>query len=273
MSEIAQSLGAGHILEGNVNRAGEKARITVQLTDARRGAKLWNVSYERDPGDVFGMQSDIVQRVASQLQATVSPQEKAAIEERPTRDLVAYALYVRGKTLIASVANAQINEKLLQAVKVLDQAIGRDPNFYLAWCQLAAAHNYIYFFGFDLTIEQARGGSGDKPSDPPGWFFVIKERPGEPRFGFQDVSENPIVLWEDVGWDKVTLSGEFLTPTDPNITIPDQTPPALMADKDEQRKDDRNVVWGANVGSAELAYILFQPPAMVAVHASEMLPT
>src|SRR5437762_9918908 len=97
------------------------------------------------------MQSDIVQRIASQLQATVSQKEEVAIDERPTHDLVAYALYVRAKTLIASVANAQINEKLMQAVQSLDQAIARDPNFYLAWCQLAAAHNYIYFFGFDHT--------------------------------------------------------------------------------------------------------------------------
>jgi len=98
------------------------------------------------------MQSEIVQRIASQLQATVSPKEKAAIEERPTKDLVAYGLYVRGKTLIASVSfTAQINEKLTQAIQLLDQAIARDPNFYFAYCQLAAAHNYLYFFGLDHT--------------------------------------------------------------------------------------------------------------------------
>jgi TolB-like protein/Tfp pilus assembly protein PilF len=150
--DIAQSLGAAYILEGSVRRAGEKARITVQLTDARRDAKLWTESYERDLPDVFGMQSDIVQRVAAQTQATVSPKEKAAIDERPTKDVVAYGLYVRGKDLIASVSfNAQINEKLSQAVQLLDQAIARDRNFYLAYCQLAAAHNYLYFFGLDHT--------------------------------------------------------------------------------------------------------------------------
>jgi TolB-like protein/tetratricopeptide (TPR) repeat protein len=151
LRDIAQILGAGHILEGNVSRAGEKVQITVQLTDARRGVRLWNVSYERDPGDVFGMQSDIVQRIVSQLQASVSPKEKAAIEERPTQDLVAYGLYVRGKTLVSSVSNAQVHEKLLRAVQALDQAVGRDPDFYLAYCELAAAHDYLYFFGFDHT--------------------------------------------------------------------------------------------------------------------------
>jgi TolB-like protein/Tfp pilus assembly protein PilF len=151
LRDIAQSLGAGHILEGNVSRAGEKVRITVQLTDARRGTRLWNMSYERELGAVSGMQSNLVQRIAAQLQATVSPKEKAAIDERPTQDLVAYASYVRGKTLVSSVSNAQINEKLLQAVQSLDQAIARDPNFYLAYCELAAAHDYLYFFGFDHT--------------------------------------------------------------------------------------------------------------------------
>ena len=98
------------------------------------------------------MHSDIVQQIASQLQAVVSPQEKTAIDERPTRDLVAYGLYVRGKELVASVSfNAQINEKLVQAAQLLDQAISRDPNFYLAYCQLGAAHNYLYFFGLDHT--------------------------------------------------------------------------------------------------------------------------
>ena len=151
LREIAQSLGAGHILEGRVSRADEKMRITVQLTDARRGAMLWKMSYERKLGAVSKMQSELVLRIAAQLQAAVSAKEKAAIDERPTQDLVAYGFYVRGKTLVASVSNAQINEKLLQAVQTLDQAIARDPNFYLAWCQLAAAHDYIYFFGFDHT--------------------------------------------------------------------------------------------------------------------------
>lgn len=152
LRDIAQSLGAAYILEGSVRRADEKARITVQLTDARRDARLWTQSYERNLSDVFGMHSDLVQRVAFQLQATVSSKEKAAIDERPTKDIVAYGLYVRGQALIASVSfNAQINERLGQAVQLLDQAVARDPNFYLAYCQLAAAHNYLYFFGLDHT--------------------------------------------------------------------------------------------------------------------------
>jgi TolB-like protein len=148
---IAQSLGAGHILEGKVRRSAEKIWITVQLIDARRSERLWSVAYERTPSDVFGVQSDIVERVAAQLQAKVSAKEKTAIAERPTKDLAAYGLYVRGKILVASVSNAQIQEKLLEAVALLGRAIESDPEFYLAWCELASAHEYLYFFGFDHT--------------------------------------------------------------------------------------------------------------------------
>jgi TolB-like protein len=151
LRDIAQSLGAGHILEGSVSRTGEKVRVMVQLTDARLQARLWDMSYERKLKAVSRRQSELVQRIAAQLQATVSPKEKAAIDERPTEDLVAYGLYVRGKTLISSLSNGQINEKLLQSVQALEQAIALDPNFYLAYCQLAAAHGYLYFFGFDHT--------------------------------------------------------------------------------------------------------------------------
>ena len=148
--EIAQSLGAAYILEGTVRRSGEKILIATQLTDARRDTRLWTETDERDEADIFALQSNLVQRVASALQANISPKEKAALEERPTNDPVAYGLYVRGKTLVASVSfNAQINEKLNQATQLLDQAIARDPNLYLAYCQLAAAHDYLYFFGLD----------------------------------------------------------------------------------------------------------------------------
>jgi len=152
LREIAQTLGVAYALEGSVRQTGEKVSITAQLTDARRGALAWEESYESELADVFAIQSDIVQRITSRLQATVSPKEKAAIDERPTTDLVAYGLYIRAKALNATISlNTQINEKLREAVQLADQAIARDPDFFLAYCQLASAHNYLYFFGFDHT--------------------------------------------------------------------------------------------------------------------------
>ena len=151
LRDISQNLGAGHVLEGKVSQSADRVRITTQLTDARTGVRLWNVTYEPEPGDVFGIRSDLVPRVAAQLHATISPIEKAAIDEPPTRDVVAYGQYIRGKTLVFGLANGQIREKLMQAVELLDQAVSRDPGFYLAYGQLAAAHGYLYFFGFDHT--------------------------------------------------------------------------------------------------------------------------
>jgi TolB-like protein len=152
LREIGQSLGVAYVLEGSVRRAGEKVRVTAQLIDARTDAHIWAETYDRDLADVFAIQSEIVQQIASRLQARFSSKEKAAIEERPTKDLVAYGLYVRAKELIATISfNAQINDKLLQAVQLLDQAIARDPDFFLAYYQLSAAHNYLYFFGLDHT--------------------------------------------------------------------------------------------------------------------------
>jgi TolB-like protein len=152
MRRIAQTLGVAYALQGSVRQTGENVNITAQLTDARTGVAAWKKNYNGGLADVFEIQRDIVLRTTSQLKATVSPTEKAAIDERPTKDLVAYGLYVRAKALIATISlNTQINEKLREAVQLADQAIARDPDFFLAYCQLASAHNYLYFFGFDHT--------------------------------------------------------------------------------------------------------------------------
>lgn len=130
----------------------------------------------------------------------------------------------------------------------------------------------IYFFGFDLTVPQARGDSGEKPGDSPGWFFVIRERPGEPRFGFDDASAADFVVYNDLGWDRVPMAGQFIravggaVPGIPNATPPDEE------EKNDQRLDDAQVGWTSDVTAAELAYIMYQAPVMVAIHADEMLP-
>src|SRR5205823_7757422 len=82
----------------------------------------------------------------------VLPKEQKAIGERPTKNLAAYGSYVRAKRLISTVAfNGQIEEKLREAITLLEQAVALDPDFYFAYCQLSAAHDYMYFFGLDHT--------------------------------------------------------------------------------------------------------------------------
>lgn len=141
----------------------------------------------------------------------------------------------------------------------------------------------IYFFGFEITVDEARGASA--PPQPTlenaGWFFVIKERSGEPRFGFDipatDGDNANLVTWNDLDWTRVVNADEGVVNVlnlPGAITLPSN--PTFPTDEDgkgqeRQYKDDKQVQWDANIDSAELAYILYQVPMMVCVHASEML--
>jgi hypothetical protein len=135
----------------------------------------------------------------------------------------------------------------------------------------------IYFFGFDLTVIEAKGESDTDPDDP-GWFFVIKERPGEPRFGFdidQDGAGGVRHYWNDVSWDDVLPGGspgDFLQPTTPPAVTLTAPPSSASDEQQAQHAEDIQVTWGADVSAAELAYIMYQVPVLVAVHAAKMLP-
>jgi TolB-like protein/class 3 adenylate cyclase/Tfp pilus assembly protein PilF len=152
LREIGQQLGVAHLLEGSVQRAGNKVRVNAQLLDARNDAHLWAQTYDRDLADVFAIQSEIAKAIADQLQAKLSPTEKAAIEQRPTSDVTAFDLYSRAKNLILTTSfSATGGPNILQAIDLLKRAIARDPAFFLAYCQLAYAHDQMYFISGDHT--------------------------------------------------------------------------------------------------------------------------
>lgn len=149
---IAQQLGVAHVLEGSVQRAGNRVRVSAQLIDARTDMHLWAERYDRDLADVFAIQSEIAKTIADQLQAKISPSEKAAIEKAPTTDLAAFDLYERAKALWADVTDSlHAKEKLPQAAQLLDEAVARDPQFLLAWCLLSRVHGALYWTGHDRT--------------------------------------------------------------------------------------------------------------------------
>jgi TolB-like protein/class 3 adenylate cyclase/Tfp pilus assembly protein PilF len=152
LREVAIDLGVAHVLEGTVQRAGGRVRVNAQLIDARIDRQLWAERYDRDVADVFAIESELAGKIVAQLQAKISSSEKAAIEQKPTADLAAHDLYVRAKTLIATaVYTTPLQEGLFEAVGLLNQAVERDPNFALAYYQLAHAHDLIYFTGLDHT--------------------------------------------------------------------------------------------------------------------------
>jgi hypothetical protein len=132
----------------------------------------------------------------------------------------------------------------------------------------------IYFFGFDLTVEDVIGGTGENPNDDPGWFFVIKERPGEPRFGLDNTKVAQPNVWNDFSWQDLTLQapGNYIEISTGPVTFPLFAPGTEDDEKKVQHLDDLKIVWSRDLSSAELAYILWQAPVLVAVHAREMLP-
>lgn len=153
LPEIARALKVTHVLEGSVQRAANRVRVAVQLIDARTDAQLWAEHYDRPLDDVFAIQSEIAKTIAAQLQVKISPREKAAIEQPPTVNLGAYDLYNRARVHLASISygGPRLQENLTQAVHLLDEAVVRDPVFMLAYCELAGAHDYLYFYGLDHT--------------------------------------------------------------------------------------------------------------------------
>jgi serine/threonine-protein kinase len=152
LRDVATVLGVAHVLEGTVQRVGGRVRVNAQLVDARTDSQIWAERYDRDIADVFAIESEVAGKIVAQLQAKISPSEKAAIEEKPTADLTAHDLYIRAKTLImTAVFSTPQTESLFDAVRLLNEAIEHDPDFALAYYQLAHTHDLLYFTGADHT--------------------------------------------------------------------------------------------------------------------------
>ena len=155
LREIGKQLGVTHILEGSVQRAGDRLRIAAQLIDARTDSQIWAETYDRTAADLFTIQSELAESIVAQLQAKLSPEQKADIEARPTQDLVAFELYLRAKQIVDSYLIAEdVRAALLSALQSLDQAIKRDPDFVSAYCYIARANDLLYFFDLDPTPDR-----------------------------------------------------------------------------------------------------------------------
>ena len=150
LRHIANELGVAHVVEGSVQRAANRVRVTAQLIDARTDTHLWVDHYDRPLDDVFAIQSDIAKAIATQLQARLSPAEKSAIEQPPTKNLIAYDRYLRARK-VRAVQTARVPGDMREETRLLDQAVAYDPTFLLAYCELAQAHAYAYHLGVDRT--------------------------------------------------------------------------------------------------------------------------
>jgi serine/threonine protein kinase/tetratricopeptide (TPR) repeat protein len=149
--QIGNALRVSHVLEGTVRRSGGKLHVNAQLVDTRTDQDIWADEYDRDVNSVFAIETEVAQSIANRLRAKISAREKAAMQEWPTKDLVAYDLYVRARPEIEWPDVTLKQKDLLQAVDLLNRAIARDPEFLRAYCWLARAHDTLYFEDVDHT--------------------------------------------------------------------------------------------------------------------------
>jgi TolB-like protein/Tfp pilus assembly protein PilF len=136
LKAVAQELGVSTVLEGAVQKTGDKVRVNVQLIDALNDAHLWGDIYDRKLTDIFAVESDIATTIADTLQAKLTGTEKQMIAVQPTSDLTAYGLYLKGRSLWSK----RGSDNLRQAISFYEQAIARDPNYALAYSGLAEAY-------------------------------------------------------------------------------------------------------------------------------------
>src|SRR6266508_1244914 len=146
LKTVARELGVATVLEGSVQRAGDKVRVNVQLLDARIDTHLWAKSYDRDLKDVFTVESEVAQEIADTLRAKLSPGQSDALAAAPTHDTEAYDLFLKGEYEQRQAESALTPELLDRAEMFYRQALARDPSFALAYARLAYSELFRHWF-------------------------------------------------------------------------------------------------------------------------------
>jgi serine/threonine protein kinase len=157
-AQIGQQLGAAYVLTGTLRRAGARLRINAQLVDTRTDFPLWSERFDREMKDVFEIQDEMARKIAEALRVTLSPQELEALAVKPTENLQAYDLFLRGKRY----ARRQTRQDLEFALQMFENAVAMDPSFALAYaaCANACAMFYCNYSRDQLWVERAREASG-----------------------------------------------------------------------------------------------------------------
>src|SRR5437667_2533472 len=146
LKTVARELGVANVLEGSVQKAGDKVRVNVQLLDARIDTHLWAKSYDRDLKDVLTVESEVAQEIADTLRAKLSPSQSDALATAPTRDTEAYNLFLKGEYEEHQAESALIAEPFDRAQTFYRQALARDPSFALAYARLAYRELNLFWF-------------------------------------------------------------------------------------------------------------------------------
>src|SRR5271165_3248259 len=157
-SQIGQQLHAAYVLTGSLRRSGSRLRITTQLVDTRTDFPLWSERFDREMKDVFEVQDEMARKIAEALRVTLSPEELEALAVKPTENLQAYDLYLRGKRY----ARRQTRQDLEFALQMFENAVAIDPSFALAYaaCANACAMFYCNYSRDAIWVDRARNASG-----------------------------------------------------------------------------------------------------------------
>ena len=146
LKEIGKALQVVYILEGSVQKAGGRIRVNTQLIDTRTDAHVWAEKFDRELSDIFAIQTELAEKIVAQLRLNLTPREKAAITEHTTNDVEAYDLYLRSKKPGKTAFNEPFTkEEYLEAERLINMAIARDPKFALAYCRLMQIEIDIYW--------------------------------------------------------------------------------------------------------------------------------
>jgi TolB-like protein/Tfp pilus assembly protein PilF len=177
LKRVARELGVATVLEGSVQKAGDKVRVNVQLLDARSDTHLWAKSYDRDLKDIFAVQSDVSQEIADALRTKLSPSQAKALAAVPTRDTEAYDLFLKGEYEERQAESTEHREFFDRAETFYRQALARDPNFALAYARLANCRLNRHWFSNRLTPAQLNDVKSDidhalaiDPDSPDAYF-------------------------------------------------------------------------------------------------------
>ncbi len=151
---MAHELGVATVLEGSVQKAGDKVRVNVQLLDALSDTHLWAKSYDRNFNDIFAVESDVAQEIADALRAKLSPSQVSALAAAPTRDTEAYDLFLKGEYQERQAERTENVDFFDQAETFYRRALARDPSFALAYARLANSRLNRHWFSNRLTPAQ-----------------------------------------------------------------------------------------------------------------------
>jgi serine/threonine-protein kinase len=156
LPEIARQLGVAHILEGSVQKAADKVHINLQLIRAETDAHVWAQTYDRSLADIFAVEAEVARSVAEELQAKLTPEERARVETKPTENSEAYVLYLRANEYASRPSDLLEDEQ--RAVELYTKAIALDPSFALARARLSRvlSHIYLNYQPTDAIASRAR---------------------------------------------------------------------------------------------------------------------